>query len=133
MRGSMFLVLLSCAEGPAASPGSDCPKVVAESDHDVIRSVRSVEPVYVAQTGKSGVSHRLLGASLLLEPEPGMGAELLQRRIECSHPPASSPLAVSGARAIVTSASDGFRVAITSEDNDAAAEILRRASVLAHD
>jgi hypothetical protein len=132
MRVWMFLVLLSCAEAPAASPGNDCP-TMTEPDREVIHSVRSVEPVYVAQTGKAGTSHRLLGASLLLEPEPGMGKELLQRRIDCCHPTQFSPLAVTGARTAVTSVSDGFRVAITSDDADAAREILRRAVSLVHD
>jgi len=124
MRAVVLLTLLiACAEAPPRAPASDC----RSTEPMTLGSARAVEPRYVTQTGKSGPSNRLVGATLIVDPEPGTTKELLQHRFDCSR---EAPLGVAGARAVVTSGDGSYRVAVTSDDNEEAREILRRAQAL---
>lgn len=124
MRCWLLAAILSCADVP---PNANAPANCRSVEHAELRSVRTVEPLYVTQASKGGPSNRLVGATVVLEPEPGTSTELVQHRWDCS---AEAPLGVPGARALVTSGAGSYRVAITSDDDDSAREILRRARAL---
>jgi hypothetical protein len=83
---------------------------------------------------------RTSGARIVLRPTPHMTAEWLQHTVNCfiaktiSGPTtpemASSPLALDGVDADVSSTGDGFAIEITAEDSDTVEEIIRRAEAL---
>ncbi len=119
----LLCFLTACAGVPPSTPANDC----HSTEHPSLRAPRAVEPIYAVQNGKTGPTHRLLGAAVGIDPEPGTSKELLQHRFDCS---AEAPLGVTGAHAVVTSGDGSYRVAITSDDDDDALEILHRAEAL---
>jgi hypothetical protein len=106
--------------------------------HD--NSVQYTAPSYVHVSGKNPGDH-LAGATVFFRAVPGLTAEYLQRVINChiarnnalgNDVPemAYCPLTLKGVSATVKSASDGFAVDITAQNDATAREILRRAEAL---
>jgi hypothetical protein len=103
-----------------------------------IMAVQEIRPETPASETESVVQR--WGARIVLQAQPGMTAEWLQRVAECHRAqvtvgdPASftdSPLDVKGARTTVQSTGNGFSVDITSGDPRVGREILARARGLA--
>jgi hypothetical protein len=100
----------------------------------------SVAPLYSTPTKTA--PQRLEGAVATVRAAPGVSGPWLQRLVDChvarsaaNHPTAAEmancPLAVPGSEARVAPARAGFEISIRGEDREVAAEIWRRAQVLA--
>jgi hypothetical protein len=103
-----------------------------------ITNVQEIRPETPASETESVVQR--WGARLILQAQPGMTAEWLQRVAECHRAQVSaadpsqltqSPLDVKGARITVQSTGNGFAVDITSGDPRVGRDILARAQGLA--
>jgi hypothetical protein len=95
----------------------------------------SVAPYYENQTQLKTTTQELRGATLRIQPEPGLTTQWLQFRVERAVGSArerawNSPLAVSGVRAHVSTVPDAFLVTIVARDKSAGSEVLRRAQRL---
>ena len=118
---------------------------ISEQDRDVSpfdhrEDILGVEPLSTPIGGKLG-GYRLSGATVRIRAVPMMTAEWLQRVVDChmarnasmgySMPEMSDcPLMVKNITASVTSAGNGFAVAIRSDDVATAQEVKRRAEAL---
>jgi hypothetical protein len=93
----------------------------------------SVKPYFEDQRYLRSVRNELRGASIRVEPAPGVTAEWLQSQLE--HRAAAmetstgsdSPLAVPGVRAHVSPAGDHFLVTLKAKDMRSGREVLQRA------
>ncbi len=106
------------------------------SPFDRAEDIARVEPMMEAEGPKA--PQRTVGAVVTFRARPGMTAEWLQRVVDCHLARSASlghlipempncPLVPKGARATVTSTSNGFAVAIRADDLTVAQEILARA------
>jgi hypothetical protein len=132
---------LSLAAEPSSAPCTQCaapfndPAAGPFARRDYITRV---EPYKVTESDGKHSRTQLEGAIVELQPAPGITRELLQRLVEnhvtyltsTGAASSSSPLAVVGSTAAVSSTGDGFAITIRSKDSDAAKEILRRAEAL---
>lgn len=113
-------------------------KETAQSGYSVYSpsTVVRAQPIYKETLGTGG----LVGARVTFRAVPGMTAEWLQRVVDCHlarNAAAAStedmpfcPLAVPHVSARVSSTGNGFSVDVTSEDEQAALEVVRRAQRL---
>lgn len=127
------------AEASACGGLSDDDRDISPFEHH--RDILSVEPLgVIATVGKQQVA-RTTGAVITFRALPGMTTEWLQRVIDChlarnaalGHDVpemADCPLVPRDVSARVTATSAGFAVAVSSENPDSAAEVLRRARAL---
>lgn len=136
-------VALRAAETKAcADIGADDRAISPLAHRRDIRSVRTLEESPEGDYNSTGVS-RTVGAEIVFRAVPGMTAEWLQRQVDChlarnagiGHARASAdmpycPLTLVGVRAIVSSTGDGFAVAVKSDDEGTAKEIVRRSRAL---
>lgn len=105
--------------------------------------IASVAPLTeTVQMGRQ-TRERGVGATVVFRATPGMTVEWLQRLVDCHLARNASlghsvpemeycPLVPRGVTARVRSTGDGFAVELRGEDDETAAEILRRAQSLAH-
>ncbi len=100
-------------------------------------NITGVEPYRVTDTDGKHSRTTVKGAVVNVRPLPGVTREWLQQTLEehvarmtSGAPMADCPLSVAGATAQVSSTGDAFAVTIQSKNNEAAQEILRRASGL---
>ncbi len=122
---------------------------ISEADREMSpfehrEDIASVEPLNVnVSSAKTGGNARTVGATVTFRAVPGMTAQWLQRVVDChlarnavlGHvvpEMPSCPLVPNGVTATVTPTSDGFAVALRSDDTKTAQEILRRAQSLSH-
>ena len=91
--------------------------------------------------GKAPPSERLVGATVIFRPVPGLTAEWLQHEVNCHVARASAaghempemnycPLVLKDVRATASSTGEAFAVQVTSDNMQTAQEILRRARAL---
>ena len=137
----MLFAAVSLAAPVAAKAETHPDKVSQAPDNSPLFSsyhVASVSPLYEVQTVGRGQAKTLRGARVRILAEPGMTAELLQRRVnehvaQMSPNTAgmgSCPLAVPGIRTSVSSSGDGYYVNVRAENKGEAKEVLRRANLL---
>lgn len=114
----------------ATPPSRDCELITYKA------SAARPYLVDVQQGRNSG--KKLVGANVYVPAQQGLSAEYLQARVQGqiaamkSQSMPNCPLAVEGATVNVTSAGNGYWVQISSTDQAAAEEILRRAEHLGH-
>jgi hypothetical protein len=104
--------------------------------------VVSVAPYVYEWTPIKTTLKEIRGATVRIEARPGLTAEWLQLRLErqiaalqstqeSAQAADSSPLAMPGVRAMVSSAPDGFLITLVAPDKGSGEEVLQRARSLA--
>jgi hypothetical protein len=139
----------SALEEAAALERGRCSGIADEATIAPILSgdaVEGVEPFYVSSiNGKSGTQEHLAGVTIVVNPLPGMTAELLDRALECHGaravlgrlPPATTPttsdpffLPSRMVEIEVTSGRGHFRIAVHPVRSEDAEQVLSRANAL---
>jgi hypothetical protein len=129
-----LIALAACAGARRPSPSRTGTPLPCELREYTVTSVGA----YVEHDGHTKIDvTRLRGAELLVQAQPSLTAEwlhlVLVKHIEAARRAAPSPdcpLDVDDATVTVESSGPGFVVRIRAEDEDDAAEILRRARTL---
>lgn len=132
---------LSAAEAQSCSGLSEDDRDLSPFAHR--EEIHSVGPLREEVPVGKNKTTRTAGAEITFLAVPGLTAEWLQRVVDChlarnaaiGHETASSemaycPLTLRGVTARVRSTGDGFAVAVRSDDEATAQEILRRAEAL---
>jgi len=127
------------AEAQACVGISDEDRDMSPFDH--VEDIATVEPLKEPTGGPKAQRQRTAGAIVTFRAVPGMTPEWLQRLVDCHLARNASlghnvpempncPLVPNGIQARVTSTGSGFAVAIRSDDDKTAQEILARAQRL---
>ncbi|MCY1024027.1 hypothetical protein [Pyxidicoccus sp. MSG2] len=125
--GAFIIPQLATASGLAQEPRS-----ILQEHH-----IASVRPYKIEEHIGKLTSHRIQGAEVYVEAEPGLTAEWLRLKLarhldamRSSAPMPDCPLDVADVRVEVASAGAGFTVKVIAADSAHADEVLRRARLL---